>query len=184
MRIITGNLKGRKYTGNIPESIRPTTDSTREAIFNVLNNYTDFDGISVLDLCAGTGFMGFEAISRGADNCVFIEKSPKNARLIDSIAMQFKLDKGMYSIGISDAVKYLKNIDNKMIFDLIIIDPPYSTNLLQNCIDLLSEKDILAENGIIAAEHGNLTELILPDNIETITKKTFGTTVVDFLAKK
>ena len=82
MRIVSGKYGGRRLSLKLPEGIRPTSDNTRESIFNILNNYIDWDGLTVLDICAGTGALGFEALSRGAEYTVFIEKIDGHLNLL------------------------------------------------------------------------------------------------------
>ncbi|MFH1050235.1 MAG: 16S rRNA (guanine(966)-N(2))-methyltransferase RsmD [bacterium] len=177
MRIICGQYKGRKYSGAIPEGIRPTTDNLRESIFNILNNYTDFVNLVVADICAGTGFMGFEALSRGASHCYFFEKSKKTVELIKIIASQFKIENCLVITG--DALKKLKSFpqdQNNVIFDLIFFDPPYDSNLYNSVINSIYNNDLLKKEGLLVIEQPSTLNLILPKTYIIINERIFGST--------
>jgi 16S rRNA (guanine966-N2)-methyltransferase len=183
MRIVGGIYKGRKYSGVIPDEIRPTTDNVRESIFNILSNYINFDGITVADICAGTGFLGFEAMSRGAGYCYFFEKSKKSTALISTIADSFKIPKENYKIIFGDAVKSIKsfaaNFPGKKL-DLIFFDPPYESGLFNPVIDAVTLYSLAEKGAIFVIEHDNKTKLILPDSWDLLDERTYGGTGVIF----
>jgi 16S rRNA (guanine(966)-N(2))-methyltransferase RsmD len=177
LRIISGKYKGRSYTGAIPTGIRPTTDNLRETIFNILSNYIEFGGAVVADICAGTGFMGFESISRGAGFCYFFEKSRKSIELINKIAKHFKIE--CYKILQGDAVKNLRKLHTELggkQFDLIMFDPPYESNLFNSVIDEIHQNKLLSKEGILVVEMPVSLSLILDKKFKIITERAFGTT--------
>jgi len=177
MRIISGKYKGRRYSGAIPDGTRPTTDNVRESIFNILNNYIDFEEQMVADICAGTGFMGFEALSRAAKKCFFFEKSKKAIELINKIALQFQIDN--YEIISGDAQKKLMNFaktNTGVKFNLIFFDPPYDSNLFNKSIEIIYRNDLLKKNGLFVVEQSLNTKIILPENYVLLTERIFGTT--------
>lgn len=177
MRIISGKYKGRLYSGAIPTGIRPTTDNVREAIFNILSNYIEFERATVADICAGTGFMGFEAISRGARFCYYFEKSKKSIELINRLARNFKID--CYKILQGDAVRNLKKFRSEFAeknFDLIMFDPPYESNLFNPVINEIYENQLLSKEGILVIEMPVLLNLILDNKFKILTEREFGTT--------
>lgn len=131
MRIIAGKYKSRKILlPKIPKNgrirnlpLRPTSDRARETLFDILNNIIDFDGILCLDLFAGTGSLGFEALSRGASEAVFVDKSGANIDVIKKSAMELGCGKQISAFK-EDAVIYLNG--NSSQFDLVFADPPYN----------------------------------------------------------
>ena len=151
MRIITGQFKGRHF--DIPRTFkaRPTTDFAKENIFNVLNGYIDFDGITVLDLFSGTGSISLELISRGCKEVVSVEKDRDHARFIAECMRKIKVESNILIRG--DVFRFLKTCHQK--FDLIFADPPYALPELGTIPDLIFEYNLLSTDGIFVFEHGN-----------------------------
>lgn len=150
MRIITGQFKGRHF--DIPRTFkaRPTTDFAKENIFNVLNGYIDFDGITALDLFAGTGSISLELVSRGCKEVVSVEKDRDHARFIADCMKKINAENDILIRG--DVFRFLKSCHQK--FDLIFADPPYVLPELDTLPDLVFEHDLLAADGVFVFEHG------------------------------
>ena len=150
MRIITGQFKGRHF--DIPRTFkaRPTTDFAKENIFNVLNGYIDFDGITVLDLFSGTGSISLELISRGCKEVVSVEKDRDHARFIAECMRKIKVESNILIRG--DVFRFLKTCHQK--FDLIFADPPYALPEIGTIPDLIFEYNLLSTDGIFVFEHG------------------------------
>ena len=150
MRIITGQFKGRHF--DIPRTFkaRPTTDFAKENIFNVLNGYIDFDGITALDLFAGTGSISLELVSRGCKEVVSVEKDRDHARFIAECMKKINAENDILIR--SDVFRFLKSCHQK--FDLIFADPPYALPELDTIPDLVFEHDLLAADGVFVFEHG------------------------------
>lgn len=150
MRIITGQFKGRHF--DIPRTFkaRPTTDFAKENIFNVLNGYIDFDGITALDLFSGTGSISLELISRGCKEVVSVEKDRDHARFIAECMRKIKVESNILIRG--DVFRFLKTCHQK--FDLIFADPPYTLPELGTIPDLIFEYNLLSTDGIFVFEHG------------------------------
>ncbi|ATV53452.1 RsmD family RNA methyltransferase [Prevotella intermedia] len=150
MRIITGLFKGRHF--DIPRTFkaRPTTDFAKENIFNVLNGYIDFDGITALDLFAGTGSISLELVSRGCKEVVSVEKDRDHARFIADCMKKINAENDILIRG--DVFRFLKSCHQK--FDLIFADPPYALPELDTLPDLVFEHDLLAADGVFVFEHG------------------------------
>lgn len=150
MRIITGQFKGRHF--DIPRTFkaRPTTDFAKENIFNVLNGYIDFDGITALDLFAGTGSISLEFVSRGCKEVVSVEKDRDHARFIADCMKKINAENEILIRG--DVFRFLKSCHQK--FDLIFADPPYALPELDTLPDLVFEHDLLAADGVFVFEHG------------------------------
>jgi len=185
MRIVSGKYRGRRYSGTIPSEIRPTTDNLRETIFNILANNISFESLTIADICAGTGFMGFEALSRGASKCYYFEKSRKSIELIYKIAASFKIEN--FEVIKGDAVKKLQSfsINNPdMRFDLIFFDPPYGSNQFNNIINVINENYLLVGGGLMVVEESVSTQILLPENFEKVSEKTFGATRIIILKNR
>jgi len=154
MRIIAGEYKGRRLTPPADRSVRPTTDKVKEALFSILADR--IWGSRVLDLFSGTGNLGIEALSRGAELCVFGDHSRESLKLIRSNIAHCKAEDGA-RIAAGDYKKTLMNLGEE--FDVILLDPPYGKGYLEECFSLIREYGVLAEDGIIVAEHRKEEEL-------------------------
>lgn len=166
MRVIAGKYKGRKLYSPDNYDIRPTSDKVKEAMFSILT--ADIYDSSVLDLFAGTGSLGIEALSRGARRCLFADASRAGVKLVKSNLEHCAVEEETKILA-GDYRKVLANLSAKIGDGLeeppgiILLDPPYNKGLLVDAIQLISEGNILAEDGIIVAEHRKEEEL--PDTI-------------------
>jgi 16S rRNA (guanine966-N2)-methyltransferase len=178
MRIISGSLKGRRHDAKLPPGIRPTTDSNKETIFNILNNLMDFDDAMVCDLCAGTGSLGFEALSRGAGFCTFVDISAKAISYIESAAQHFGLTHNVYETVHFDSTKFLTDNlpDTNGVYDLIFIDPPYERRIGNQIISKIIRNHYLKVNGIIIAESAVGDGVSVDVNHEIVAHKIMGST--------
>ncbi len=187
MRIVAGNLKGRRFKYAVPAGVRPTQDSVRETIFNILDNHFDIENTVVADICAGTGAFGFEALSRGAEKVYFIDKNRNVASFINNTAMDFHLSEELFKLINHDALKILKRMNDfepGIKFDLAFIDPPYKLKLGNSIVNLLLSENLINDNGIIIVESDSFESIILPENCNLLTERSFGETKVSFLQKK
>jgi 16S rRNA (guanine(966)-N(2))-methyltransferase RsmD len=154
MRIITGKYKGRHF--EIPRSFkaRPTTDFSKENIFNVLNGYIDFEDKTALDLFSGTGSITLELLSRGCSQVISIELDRDHHRFIQQCLHKLTADgKQPTAIPIrGDVFRFLKSC--KQQFDFIFADPPYALTELPQIPNMIFEKNLLKEDGIFVLEHG------------------------------
>lgn len=147
MRVITGTAKGRRLITLEGEDIRPTSDKVKGAIFNSIQ--FDIEGRTVLDLFAGSGSLGIEALSRGAKKAVFIDLSRDAVRVVNDNLEHCKL-KNDATVFNGDSLSYLKTTREK--FDIIFIDPPYRKQLAQKALSLVT--NVMNEGGIIVCETG------------------------------
>ena len=177
MRIITGDFKGRRL--EMPENynIRPTTEKVKEAVFSIIAGNLE-DAVCV-DLFAGTGNLGLEALSRGAKKCYFGDNSRESLALIKrNIAMCRAEDRSLVMPG--DFEKVLARLGEKdEKIDIFFLDPPYREGLYDKCFELIREYDLLAEEGIIIAEHNGkdvLCERIC--GFQLIKERTYGTVAI------
>jgi 16S rRNA (guanine(966)-N(2))-methyltransferase RsmD len=180
MRIISGVSKGRRLARPKSLIIRPTSDRVKESIFNLLGN--EVEGGVVLDLFAGTGNLGIEALSRGAKKALFVEKGRQALRLIQTNLAQ---------IGMEDRSEILPQDVNRAIgilnqrgesFDLILMDPPYEKGLIQRTLLKLNSHRIYHEDSILVVEHDRREPI--PEKVEgwTLTRqRKIGDTLISFL---
>jgi 16S rRNA (guanine(966)-N(2))-methyltransferase RsmD len=151
MRVITGTARGRKLKTPENYDIRPTTDNVKEAVFNIIQ--FDIEGRRVLDLFAGTGQMGIEALSRGAKSCVFVDESRQAAQLVKE---------NLKTCGLSGTVLQQNALDvlrRGERYDLVFVDPPYDAGLYEPVLKTLNSVDNLSDGGIIVVESRRETPL-------------------------
>ena len=156
MRIISGKYKGRRITApkNLP--VRPTTDMSKEALFNVLNNHFNFSGLKVLDLFSGTGNISYEFGSRGCDNITSIDGDMGCVNFIKKTAKEFDLNITAIKC---DVFKFLEK--HKGSYDIIFADPPYgiAQKEFEKLIEMVFENELLDEEGMMIMEHSKHTKL-------------------------
>ena len=147
MRVITGTARGRRLGELKGQETRPTTGKVKEGGFSALQ--FDVEGRRVLDLFAGTGQMGIEALSRGAASCTFVDRRRDAAQLVrDNLAVCGLADRAQVVCG--DAMGWLSSLRTR--YDLVFLDPPYADDILERAIAHIARFDILAPGGIIVAE--------------------------------
>lgn len=177
MRIISGKYRGKKLKEFELDSTKPTLDRVKESIFNLVQ----FDVLNsvVLDLFSGTGALGIEAISRGAKKTYLIDSNPRAIKLIQE---NLKGIDGCFEVCQTDFLKFLLATNEK--FDLVFLDPPYRTNCGIEAIKVLTEKDLISDNGIIIFETAD--ELSFDFNLPNyeINKRKYGTVAVYKLTKR
>ena len=147
MRVISGKARGVNLKTPDGMATRPTADRVKEALFSIIQ--FDIPASRVLDLFGGTGQLGIEALSRGANSALFIDDREEACRLIRENLKRAKLDSQAKVIR-SDYMQYLKNCSEQ--FDIILLDPPYAEVFLENSLKLITEIDILQSGGIIVTE--------------------------------
>lgn len=177
MRITAGELKGRRVAGPEGLEVRPTGAKIRQAFFNILSN--KIEGSRFVDVCAGSGLMGFEALSRGAAGLIAIEE---NRRIAKSI------QENIYSLGVARIAEVIAG-DAKRVLpvlgpgeaDIIFADPPYKSQLAEPILVAVEKHELLAEDGVFAIEHANDTRL--PESIGKLTlydRRKYGQTAISF----
>jgi len=153
MRVISGSVRGRKLKTPENYDIRPTTDNVKESLFNIIQ--FDIEGRRVLDLFAGTGQLGIECLSRGADSVVFIDQSREAVKIIKENLKACGLSAPVLQ---QEAVSYLHGCGR---FDLIFVDPPYDSLLYEPVLNAINSVDILSDGGIIVCE--SRRETMMPE---------------------
>ncbi len=178
MRIISGKYKGKKLDGYDILGTRPTMDRVKESLFGMIQN--NIKESICLDLFAGSGSLGLEALSNGCKKCYFIDN---NKQVINILNKNIKSLNDENSIILNmdyiDALKYFK--ENNITFDIIFLDPPYKLNLINNCLELIRDYNLLNDDGIIVCEYE--TEKI--NDIFTLVKeRKYGDKFIKIIAKQ
>ena len=150
MRVITGTARGRKLKEPAGMETRPTTDRVKEGIFSSIQ--FEIEGRRILDLFGGTGQMGVEALSRGAAHCTFVDLRKEAVSIIrENLELTGFTNRSRVIQG--DALAFLSRC--RETFDVIFLDPPYDSGLLEKSMELVTTIDIVSENGIIVCENGS-----------------------------
>lgn len=149
MRIISGKYKGRVLKGYDIKGTRPTMDRVKESLFAIIQNKVE-DSIC-LDLFAGSGNLGIEALSNGAKECIFVDHNPIAIQTIKENLKSLKIEGTCYQMDYQKALTFLK--EKEVQFDLIFLDPPYNDFIINSILDKIKEYDLLKEKGIIVCEY-------------------------------
>ena len=168
MRVISGKLKGRVLKGYNIEGTRPTMDRVKESLFAIIQGFLG-DSI-VLDLFAGSGNLGIEAISNGDSKCYFVDNNKECIKVINDNINTFKINNQSVVLN-KDYLKALNDFNVK--FDIIFIDPPYKYNIKKELLDIILNNNLLNNNGIIVFEYSN-DEEINNNNFKLLKNKKYG----------
>ncbi len=181
MRVISGKSRGTKL--NAPEGIetRPTVDRIKETLFNMIT--FDVPGCHFLDLFSGSGAIGIECLSRGAEKVVFVEKSPQAMACIrENLIKTHLLEEAiLYPVDVVQAIDALEH--KKETFDIIFLDPPYALEALETLLNKISSSTLLKESGYIILEHGTQYPLGELNNLKCIKQKKYKTTTLSFFER-
>ncbi|MEG0258507.1 MAG: 16S rRNA (guanine(966)-N(2))-methyltransferase RsmD [Lysinibacillus sp.] len=177
MRVVAGERKGMPLKAITGTTTRPTTDKVKESIFNIIGPF--FDGGMVLDLFAGSGGLGIEALSRGAENAIFIEKDAKAFQILQENITKCRYDDDveLFRIDAKRAVKALLKRD--VTFKLVFLDPPYHQKEYYDLAQVLVDNEKIQKDGIILCEHAK--GVVLPHHFGAFTlqrQETYGETII------
>jgi 16S rRNA (guanine(966)-N(2))-methyltransferase RsmD len=181
MRIISGKAKGTRLAAPPGRQVRPTLDRVREALFSSLGSRVH--GARVLDLFAGSGALGLEALSRGAEYAVFVEQSKKVQEVVRRNISQLEFS-AITKLIPGEAIRTLKLLEKKgESFDLIFLDPPYDSpktthrlSLLDQAVREIVQKSLLSPHGLLVAEHPKEATLDFPGILRKVSTKGYGDT--------
>ena len=155
MRIIGGNLRGKKILNPTDKSTRPLKDIVRESIFNIIehskNEYVELNNATVLDLFSGTGSFGIECLSRGAKKVIFYENYENSIKVLKKNLDLLKLNNNSKIIQ-NDSYRISRSKLFSRIFDLIFLDPPFNESLIQKSLNIISENELLTDKGLVYIE--------------------------------
>lgn len=193
MRIISGKAKGRKLLSPQNEgrkvekgdlhATRPTLDRVKEAMFNIISR--KIPDASVLDMFAGTGSLGLECASRGADKVILLEKFRESYEFL----LQNIENLGFSDVAeavFTDAYNYSRILSSKgEKFDIIFVDPPYLNNMVRTSVDLIEELGLLTDDGVIVAKFDSTEEVYEPQGLlELVDQRKYGKTILGFYQLK
>jgi 16S rRNA (guanine966-N2)-methyltransferase len=164
MRVIAGAFKGRNLKSPPSLDVRPTSDRLRETLFNVIA--ARIPDSRFLDLCAGSGAVGIEALSRGAAHATFVDRSRRSCQLIESNLKLCQVPEEQRDIYCSEAAEFVKQ-SNEDQWDIIFLDPPYKTDYLR-ILELVGSSKVLSDEGIFIVEHHHKTNL--PETIGSLMR--------------
>lgn len=179
VRIVAGSLRGRQLHSPHHDGLRPTSDKVREALFNILAHGIDgfsLEGARVMDLFAGTGALGLEALSRGATTCLFVETSVDARALIQHHITEFGLG-GVTRIFRRDATR-LGPANARDRFDLVFLDPPYGKGLGEQALTEASSNNWLIPGAVVVLEETADASVALPEGFTELNRRTYGGTQV------
>ena len=174
MRISGGTHRGRRLQSPKGRDIRPTTDRVRQALFNILKKYGQPDGAYVLDLFCGSGVLGLESLSRGANSCIFVDKSRESLNLTQKNAEICDLDDESCHFFQKNALNIDKSIQKGDGFTLIFIDPPYRQGLVSKVLNVLASTGVLAPAALCVIECEKELDSPVPDMYELLEKRHYG----------
>ena len=176
MRVIAGDFRGVKLLSLEGSDTRPTLDRVKEAIFSMLFGLCD--EACVLDLFAGSGGMGIEALSRGAAECIFVDNNKKAIEIIKANVEKTRSEnKSTIIYGGFDS--YLNKTDKK--FDLVFLDPPYESSFYNEALSLIYERDLLNDGAIIVLEKDKEKQFDFTDRYRVVKEKNYGRVTVCML---
>lgn len=180
MRIVGGEFRGRPLAAPRSDAIRPTSDRAREAVFNIIaHNFAGMlEGARVLDLFAGTGALGLEALSRGAAHCLFIEESAEGRGLIRTNVETLGLQ-GRTKIFRRDAAS-MGDVGTIMPFSLVFADPPYGKGLAERALAAALSGGWLTEQALVVVEEAASSPFRPPAGLALVERRDYGDTTISF----
>ena len=179
MKVISGTLKGRKIDGYNLDGTRHTMDRVKESLFAMIQNYID-ESIC-LDLFSGSGNLGIEAISEGANFVYFNDNNKKAVEVIKSNIKNFNIIEKSKVLNMN--YKKVLNELNGQKIDIIFLDPPYKTNYIEESIKIINSNNLLSNTGIIVCESSDLNKIIYTDDFQILKEKKYGDKWVVILGK-
>lgn len=179
MRVISGTAKGRKLQTIEGDDTRPTTDRMKETIFNMIA--FDLPQCDFLDVFAGSGAMGIEALSRGASSAIFIDYNPECQAIIRSNLLHTKLEENAVILKNGEVVSALSGLQKEeKRFHIIFLDPPYESEFGGQVLQEIATKKLLAEDGYVLLEHDTKKPVEPPEGMELFRQKTHPKTTISF----
>ena len=180
MRIIAGTLRGRRLKPPEWEGVRPTSDKLRETLFNIVA--PRIDGARFLDVYAGTGAVGIEALSRGASHVTFVDRDRRATALIATTLAGCGVEQG-YTIECGDAAAVLRRMPDTNAFDLVLLDPPYDADPEMIAHTLSEAGRRTSASGLLVLERASRLEPLIPAGLERVRDVVSGDSALTFLRR-
>ncbi len=182
MKVISGTLKGRNLVGYNIKGTRPTMDRVKESVFATIQN--KLVNSVCLDLYAGSGAMGIEAISNGAVNCYFVDCSPAAVKILKQNITSLNIKERSHVLETKDMKALQYFVDGNISFDLIFLDPPYDSPCLSQAMDFIDKNSLLKNNGLVVCELLNSSLLGEYKTLKLLKEKKYGSKIVKIYEKK
>ena len=180
MKVISGKYKGRKLEGFNIIGTRPTMDRVKESLFGTIQNY--LENSTILDLFSGSGNLAIESLSQNASFAYLVDSNIKAIKVINNNIKNIQIDNTkVLHMDYKKALLYFK--DSNIKFDIIFLDPPYNTNYIEQSIKLVTEYNLLEDNGIIVCESNSIDKIIYSDTYKEIKSKKYGDKYIVLLEK-
>ena len=180
MKVISGIYKGRNIEGFYVDGTRPTMDRVKESLFSTIQNYIK-DSV-VLDLFAGSGNLGIEALSEGAKEAYLVDYNKKAINVIKKNIDNIKISNcTVLNMDYKKSLEHFKQ--NNIKFNLIFLDPPYKTDYIEKALSLINENDLLDSSGIIVCESNSLDKIVYSENYTKIKEKKYGDKYIVIIKK-
>ncbi len=179
LNIVGGKFRGTKLYSPKGREVRPTLGSSRDAIFNVLNSRYDLREYRAIDLFAGSGALGLEAVSRGAKKAIFVENNKQNYQIINKNVKKLNID-DCCQVCFENAITWISTCDWGSDMNLFLIDPPYKTDLAQTALDSLAQVADYLLNNLVVLEAHKSQSFKIHKCFQPFQQKKYGTTTIDF----
>ncbi len=184
LRITGGSLRGRRIAAPKGRTTRPTSEKVRESIFDSLENLAAMQGSFVLDLFAGSGALGIEALSRGAAEVIFVEGHARTAAVIRANLEQLAPVGGEWQVVRAPVASWLRSFRPVKPADLVLLDPPYGAGLAEQALQLLASAEGVSQAATIVLEAPARNPPIIPADLEVARQKSYGDTQVIYITKR
>lgn len=180
MKVISGIYKGRNLEGFTIDGTRPTMDRVKESLFATIQNY--LPSSLVLDLFAGSGNLGIEALSEGATKAFLVDKNKQATKIINNNLKNIGINAAeVLNLDYKQALSTLK--ENNLQFDIIFLDPPYNTDYIEKSLELITKYDLLKKDGVIVCESSDLNKIVYDNSLKIKKEKKYGDKYIVLLEK-
>ena len=184
IRIIAGEYRGRKLKVLKGKDIRPSSDQFREGLFNMLSFLADFRSMIFLDLYAGTGSLGLEALSRGAKKVIFIEASRKNMSVLKHNIESISPEQNCIELAQDSFVHWLSGFADPGHPCVVFLDPPFSGNEYELILNKLTDLPSIRAGSLIVVESNQAREILFPEALLLLKHRRYGSVTLDILRKQ
>ena len=184
IRIIAGKYRGRKLKVPQGMDIRPSSDQLREGLFNMLCDLTDFGSMLFLDLYAGTGALGLEALSRGAKKVIFIEASRKNMSVLKQNIESISPEQNCFEFTQDSSIHWLSGFEDPGLPCVVFLDPPFSRNDYELILNKLTVLPSIRAGSLIVVESNQAREILFPEALLLLKHRRYGSVTLDILSKQ
>ena len=184
IRIIAGEYRGRKLKVPQGVDIRPSSDQLREGLFNILSALVDYESMIFLDLYAGTGALGLEALSRGAKKVVFIEASRKNMSVLKQNIESISPEQNRFDLNQDSSLHWLSGFADPGYPCVVFLDPPFSGNEYELILNKLAVLPSIRVGSLIVVESNLSKEILFPDTLLQLKHRRYGSVTLNILRKQ